>query len=388
MSRPVTAFPDPRVEPGQAPGLQADLLYRVAEASLAGESEAGAERHNRVLRDALAAMLVARDPPLEAVLAHAPSPVVARHLYRQLDAAWRALPGEGPEILQLFAIPVVIVAAVEGASVECTLTGVIDPAPLIAVLREGEALAGNQQFALAGMLLAPQALDVSQLPAWTAYRRERLGAGDAGSGGEHALPAMASAMTVPVGREGVHLRFLVGTAIAAASADLFREPRLQAWGMSFTRELSRQLARPGAAVLALPRAPQTPLLALQQGLAAQREVSAQLFVSNAVRRMRASTGEPVAVISAHRAAEAPGGGELRLSLSSAFDARAAEGFRCPLHPTERVSEVLAMLTSVLEECRVAVVRLLGGIHPDRTPDGMQPLLFKPEALPGEAALLQ
>ena len=74
--------------------------------------------------------------------------------------------------------------------------------------------------------------------------------------------------------------------------------------MPLAQELSRQLATAGLSVLALPRPPQGPLLALQHGRAAQREVGAQLFASNAIRRFRARVGEPSAVISAHRCAAA------------------------------------------------------------------------------------
>ena len=126
--------------------------------------------------------------------------------------------------------------------------------------------------------------------------------------------------------------------------------------------------------------------AVKAGRAAQREVSAQLFASNAIRKLRASVGEPSAVISAHRAAGAPGGGELRLSLSSPFEPRDAEGFRCPLYASDRVGDVLAMLQGLLADCRVSDVRVVAGIHADRVEGTGLPLLFKPDSLPGGAAL--
>jgi hypothetical protein len=140
-------------------------------------------------------------------------------------------------------------------------------------------------------------------------------------------------------------------------------------------------------VLALPRAAQRPLPAVMQGRSAQREISAQLFLGNALRRMRAVAGEPTAVISAHRAPDAPGGGELRVSLSSPFDPRDDEGFRCPLHPFDRVEEVVAMLEALLADCRVADVRLVGGVHPDRDPATGQRLLFKRDSIPDELGRL-
>src|SRR4030095_15660122 len=96
--------------------------------------------------------------------------------------------------------------------------------------------------------------------------------------------------------------------------------------------------------------------------------------------MRASTGEPSAVISAHRTPDAASGGELRLSLSSPYTPRDAEGFRCPLYPVDRIADVVQMLTTLLHDCRVADVRTLGGVHADRDTATGAPLLFRADAL--------
>ncbi len=192
---------------------------------------------------------------------------------------------------------------------------------------------------------------------------------------------------VPAGREAVHLRFLLGTAIAGPAADLLAESDVGGWGIPFAQQLARELAIDGVSVLVLPRAPQRPLPAVATGRAAQREVSAQLFAGNAIRRFRGSVGEPSAVISAHRAPDAPGGGELRLSLSSPFDPRAAEGFRCPLHPLDRVGDVVTMLIELLRDCRVNDIRALAGVHADREPGFGSVLLFKPDTIPGSATVM-
>jgi len=92
--------------------------------------------------------------------------------------------------------------------------------------------------------------------------------------------------------------------------------------------------------------------------------------------MRAAAGEPAATISAHRIAGTRSGGELRVSLSSPFDEREAEGFRCPLEPLDRVADVADMLVRVLAECRVADVRILPGVHADRDGATGLALLFK------------
>jgi hypothetical protein len=250
-------------------------------------------------------------------------------------------------------------------------------------LQDHGALGGNRTFALADALVCAAAIDIARLPDLLAWQHLP-------SAQVPALPARALApapITCVAGREGVHLRFLVGSAVATPGADLFADVRSGAWGLPLARELSRQLAVPGASVLALPRAPGRPLPAVWQGRVAQREVGAQIFASNALRRFRAAVGEPIAVISAHRASDAPLGGELRLSLSSPFEPGDAEGFRCPLHPLDRVTDVVTMLTGLLADCRVTDVRVLAGMHPDRNPEGGGRLLFKPETIPRGSTLV-
>ena len=191
-------------------------------------------------------------------------------------------------------------------------------------------------------------------------------------------------MEFHAGREAVHLRFLPGVAMARPGADLTADTTVGKWGVPFTRELTIQLATGGASVLALPRAAQRLLPAVAAGRAAQREVAAQIFASNAIRKFRATVGEPTAVISAHRAADAPGGGELRLSLSSPFEPRDAEGFRCPLYPLDRAGDVVTMLVDLLRDCRVTDIRTLAGVHADLVDGTSSPLLFKPDSIPAAA----
>ena len=92
------------------------------------------------------------------------------------------------------------------------------------------------------------------------------------------------------------------------------------------------------------------------------------------------------MISVHSNDEDERGGEVRLSLSSPFDSRAAEGFRCPLWPLDRVDDVAAMLVTLLAECRVSDVRRKPGVHPDRDPATGLPLLFKAENEPPATSL--
>jgi hypothetical protein len=380
---PLRAIPDPRTFPhAAAAGPDAARLYALAEGSLAATTGQVAAVADATLGAALRAFLDAGDGAgLAGVFAGSPSVAVHRHLWRvlarQVDALSRT--GDDDIAITVFALPVVVVAAIDGAGPDArsTLPCVLDaPAALADVLREHGALGGNRNLGLANVLAGVDAIDLPRLPALLAWRGMRAAA-DAGASRDLApLP-----ITLAGRGEGVHLRFLVGSAVAAAGRDLLRDGAVGAWGAPFARMLGRELAVPSVSVLALPRAPQSLLSAVHQGRAAQREVGAQLFAGNAIRAFRATVGEPVAVISAHRAPDAPGGGELRLSLSSAFAPRDAEGFRCPLYPLDQPGDVAAMLVDLVRDCRVADVRVLAGVHPDRVPGTGQRLLFKPETIP-------
>jgi hypothetical protein len=369
-------FSEPAV-PAHAP------LIELAEASLAATSAARADAIDRTLTAALAERLESGDALLlAALIAAAPSVAIARQLWRRLIDAWGLASrrsAAGGVAATLFAVPVVVIAGTQ-STVDIpvpvpSIAGVLsDTSRLAAILLEHRALAGNESFGLADALVAADAVDIprwSELLAWQRLvgRRESV---------ERDLPP--APIAVQPGQQSVHLRFLIGTTLAASEVDVLAATDGAGWAMPLAKELARQLALPDVSVLALPRAPQSPPAALQQGRAAQREVGVQLFASNAIRRLRAAVGEPSAVISAHRSIAAPGGGELRLSLSSPFDPRQAEGFRCPLFPTDQVGDVASMLVDLLRDCRVADVRVLSGVHPDRDPQTGMTLLFKADAL--------
>ena len=63
---------------------------------------------------------------------------------------------------------------------------------------------------------------------------------------------------------------------------------------------------------------------------------------------------------------------------------AAEGFRCPLYPLDRVGDVVSMLVGLMRDCRVTDIRTLAGVHADRVAGTGLPLLFKPDTIPGSA----
>ena len=370
---------DPRVFPEQVDVAHAPLI-EMARASLAATSATRAEEIGRALTSALVERLRSDETLLLAeAIAAAPSPEIARALWRSLIDAWgcASRAATAGVAATLFALPVVVVAAREANAGEARaapeIPGLLpDTARLVGIMREHRALAGNEAFGLASALVASDAIDVPKLGELLAL--QQLGAGEAI---ERDLPPTAIALQS--GQQSVHLRFLIGSALAAPAIDVLADSTAAGWALPLAKELARQLAAPEVSVLALPRAPQWPPAALQQGRSAQREVGAQLFASNAIRKLRSAVGEPSAVISAHRCAGAPGGGELRLSLSSPFDPRQAEGFRCPLFATDRAGDVATMLLELLSDCRIADVQILPGVHPDRDPQTGMVLLFKPDA---------
>ena len=378
---------DPRA---WAAGAAADdavaRLHAIAKAGLDAATSRDEEASREAARRALGALLHAGDGRgLALALAAAPSLPVARYLWRLLETiegdAARSAAGLST---MLFAIPVVVVAGLAQEGEGARLPGVLGQRDaLAALLLEHRALGGCETFALSGSLAAVDAIDLPRLPALVAG--SRLGEGPEAT----ALPPLdlpAADLDLQGAGERVFLRFVVGVAVTAAGVDPLHDAEVGQWGMPFARMLGSGLGVQGVSVLALPRPPQRLVAALRTGRAAQREVGAQIFASNAIRKLRASVGEPTAIISAHRAPDAPGGGELRVSLSSPFEPRDAEGFRCPIYPYEAVRDVAAMLVSLLADCRVSDIRVQPGVHADVGGATGLRLLFK-EAAGSDAAPL-
>lgn len=361
---------DPRTWPAaDAADALATRLHRFA-----GDAVAAGTRHEADALDAAAKALLRealgdpRSARIGAALASAPSLDVSRHLWRLLVDIEGQAAQEGPAAA-LFAVPIVLVAALETREVAVTLSGALSNRDaLAALLREGRGLGGVETFALSNALVGVDAIDVAAWP----QLRARIAHGAEGT----PLDLPPAPIDVRERGERVHLRFIPGALLASRPARPFAEANIGAWGMPFAQALSRELRVPGVALLALPRAPQPLLSAVQSGRAAQRDVSAQVFASNAIRRLRASFGEPTAIISAHRVQLAPGGGELRLSLSSALSPKHAEGFRCPLYPYEAAVDVAGALAALMRDCRVADVRVVPGVHADTDPVTGGPMFFK------------
>jgi hypothetical protein len=371
-------LPDPRRFPLRPTASERALrLHALADASLGASTGEESARIDATIAGEIESMLRADSEALVEVLDCAPSVAVHRHLARALAQSAKSCRA-GDLAVTLFAFPVCIVAGATTAEPAPVVVDAVirDVDALVALLHEHGALGGNRSFALANVLVDARAIDVPKLTELLAV------------GGLDATPP--GLKPAPIGVEGgetAHLRFLVGRAIGAAAVDVLREPGVGRWGLPLARALNDELRTPGASIVALPRAPMPLPAALAAGRSAQRDVSAQLFASQAIRSLRAGFGEPVAVLSAHASSEAPGGGELRVSLSSPLSPRDASGFRCPLYADERVDDVETMLVDLLRDCRLADIRLLSGIHADRDAVTGGPLLFKPDTTPERARVI-
>ena len=378
----MTSLIDPRIYPlGQigttvaAPEEENEIRdwHEMAGQSLSSASRGESEVLDGQLEGRIArAFADGRVSMVHDALQRAATPSMYRHLWRAVIAAWRGsvAAAQASVVAHGFVIPVVVVAAADRDIELAMVLG--EPQAIVDSMQEHDALAGNRNFGIGSALAGIVHVGLDAAAKWP--RPDELL--DAGTWVDQ-VPA--SPVRIVAGREGAHLRFLLGSALASPRSTLFEARDAGKWGIPVAQRLSRQLAASDSQVLALPGAPGDILSAWQQGLVAHREVALQLFAGSALRNQRASFGEPGVVVSAHRTDP----GELRISLSSPFGERDAEGFRCPLYPFERIEDVLKMITDLFDACRVADLRVLPGIHPDREPETGLPLFYRADALPRE-----
>jgi hypothetical protein len=257
-------------------------------------------------------------------------------------------------VARIFALPLVIVTGSRSAA---SLPGVLpDIGAVTALFEQHCALGRTRTVGLSNALCSLETLDgvkPGEVYAW----------GSAAGGVPRELAPSDIVLEEP--GEKVHLRFLVGAGITPAAEPSFIETssNIGAWGMPLTRLLAAQLGQSGIDVLPLARSPRDLLRAAHAGRVAQLEVAFNLFASNAVRRIRAATGDPIAVISTHDDAE------LRVSLGSPFDDTMAEGFRWPLHPLDAIGRVTNSIMELLGECRVSDANCVGRILPSLNAQG-------------------
>jgi hypothetical protein len=367
-------IPDPRLFADYA-GSPPNALIDLSLATLGAEVAVIAEKHEFQLRERMAdGLLSGAIGDIADAMQRAPSLAVLRMLARVLASAHV---GAGQSLADaalpttVFALPIIVVGAnASPVNVPGALPNVDE---FISLMKAGGAIRGNQTFVMSNALASGAAFSLSALHKTLQWWQIT---------DQSAVAIDKASMQLPANQESVFLRFLVGTALAGPGVDLLTEKDTGKWGMPFTQAFAKQLGGGTLSLLAMPRPPRTPLAALYQGLQAQREVSFQLFATNAIRKFRASVGEPEAVISAHRTAH---GGEIRLSFSNPFDEKGAEGFRAELHATDRAQDVAVMMQNLLAECNVESVTTLADVFPDVDSATNLPILFRADALETEVS---
>jgi hypothetical protein len=167
------------------------------------------------------------------------------------------------------------------------------------------------------------------------------------------------------GVEEVHLRFLLGAAIARVDAPdiVATAANVGLWGTPALRAMTAQLATPGVQLLPMPRAPAGVYSAALNGRRAVLETAFNLFVSNTVRRFRAVVGDPNAALSSHAC------GEVRVTLSSPLQDEMTEGFRWPLHPADDLMDIERTITEMLGACRLTEPDVYETVLDDYSPTG-------------------
>ena len=346
------ALPDPRRFPALddlAPDLAAMLPHAPAAALAAPTRQ---RRRSHTMRRCAAAEGSARRRRLQRSRRWSParpSVDVARHLLAQLDLAWRDAGGRGAGSRRISSpagrswSPASRPRAARARSPACSTM----PRRWRRSWPRTARSPATGTFALANVLTAAEAIDVAALPALRAWRTPARRAGRRDGCPARALRAGAARRS-PRGARPCTCASSPGTALARGPAPNCSRTRRSATGACRSRRRCRGSSAATGSRCSRCRARRRGCSPrCRRAGPRSARFRRRLFASNAIRKLRASVGEPSAVISAHRAAGAPGGGELRLSLSSPFEPRDAEGFRCPLYPLDRVADVVAMLRGLL-----------------------------------------
>lgn len=310
-----------------------------------------------------AAVNAGRDDDIAAAFAAVTTRAAFRRLRDATAAALEAAPADAAVVTRVFALPILLVC---GTRAGATLPGVLsDTGALVQVLEDSGALGGNRNLGFGNALID---LDTLERVTPAAVRAWQTGEG------LRDLPPAPIRLTP--GDESVHLRFLLGAAVAVPHLPSLTETaaNIEAWGLKATRALSPQLTAPGVDVLAMPRPPLGVLKAAHAGRRIGLEAAFNLFVSNTLRRFRQKVGDATVVVSAHE------GGDLRVTLASPLDEGLTEGFRWPLHPLDDLDEIVAGIEAFVRDCRLNDCVVLPGVQPDTTPTGA--LFFPTDAKGG------
>lgn len=249
---------------------------------------------------------------------------------------------------RMFALPVILVAAGE-ARLPCQ----IDAETVLQLMREHGLLAPDALIGLSSALIDSDALDS------LASSQSSSPSAPAESAGDD--PFGLSPAPVVIKEESAWLRFMVGSVPLQTTMPEAGDT-IEKWAMPLSQALGKMLARDGASVLALPRAPQDLTAARTTGRAALLETRLQLFASNAIRAIRSKNRTPVAVIAHHE------DHEVRITISSAEDTERWHGFVWPLEAGETCAAVFRFASELFHDCRLADIRVIDALQPDLSDD--------------------
>jgi hypothetical protein len=288
-------------------------------------------------------------------LASATSAEVAHGLWLALDRALATAPAQPDAlVLHVFAIPLLIVT---GGKAGARIPGALPDVQRVRnVLQDAGALGPSRNLGFGNALCrieALQRISLTQL-----HAMQQGAAFDALA--RFDLPACD--VVTQSADEEVHLRFLVGAAVARADAPSFVETgaAVGSWGMRLTHEVAEQLRVEGASVLPIPRPPASLLMAQAIGMAAREDLALQAFVSRSLRRFRSEVGEPDVALAALTS------GALALRLASPFIENRVDVHARALHLTERVEDVQDDILTLLDQCGLRHVEVLDHlIDPER-----------------------
>lgn len=244
----------------------------------------------------------------------------------------------------MFALPVILVAAGE-TRLPCQ----IEVETITQQMREHGLLAPD-----ATVSLSPALIDIDTLNELASSRRPGEAAASAPAGDD---PFGLSPVPIAIKEESAWLRFMVGS-VRPQTAILETHNAVGKWAMPLSQTLSKMLARDGATLLALPRAPQDLEAAQKTGRATLLETRLQLFASNTIRAIRSKHRTPVVVIAPHE------GNEIRITLSSGEDSERWYGFVWPLESNETRDAVTRFATGLFQDCRISDIRVIDAIQPD------------------------
>lgn len=292
------------------------------------------------------------DAEIQRVLGAAASQLEYARLWRALCEAIEKPSVDDAVAPRVFTIPWVIVAGGSApARVACVLP---DVEALAGVLQEHGVFGGSRALGLSNALCAIEALE-SLKPSEALH----------GWGNPGVRDMVPAPIAVLRGVEEVHVRFLLGAAIAPAHAPAINETgsNIGAWGTSALKVMAAQLATPNVQLLPMPRPPAGLYSAAYSGRRAGIEAAFNLFMSNLVRRFRMSTGDPSVTLSSHT------GGVVRIVLWTPFDDAMVEGFSWPLHPADDLQEIERTILSLIAECNLRGPTVYPATLPDRTSTG-------------------